>query len=358
MRMRPLILAWRLVLLATCGALLASCDRTPQLVPPEADSLATVPDSFTVLARQAVRQWEEGADDEAAAASARVVHEALRLRPAAPWRERAQGVLDSLGVGAEVAGSDRALVINLFSRIEAMGRTWPYLFWSAGEDVRFQPLEGAGLRLVDVATRGFGNDGAPGDSSHTAALLDRRIGAGAQPVLMVWKYAAGGRWDLVQHLPSDSLGGTGTGEFVAGERGVDVTTRTYKATPYFDECATCPHVFHEARYEWGDKGFRRTDDQWVPSPYATFTAFIAALVSGDHARAERFVTDPALVDFARRFGWDEGGRGRWRVAPATDESALEMVFFRGREEAYRISFQARDGDWVVSGFEPTKRSLE
>lgn len=336
----------------------ASCDRTPQLVPPEADSLAVVPDSFTVLARQAVRQWDEGADDEAASVSARVVHEALRLRPSAPWRERAQGVLDSLGLGAEVAGSDRVLVINLFSRIEAMGRTWPYLFWRSGDEVRFQTLEGAGLRLVDVATRGFGNDGSPGDSAQAAAIFDRRVGAGAQPVLMVWQHVTGGRWDLLQHLPSDSLGGTGSGEFVAGDRGVDVTTRTYKATPYFDECATCPHVFHDARYEWGVKGFRRTDDQWVPSPYATFTALVAALVAGDLARAERFVTDPALVDFARRFGWDEGGRGRWRVAPATDENALEMVFFRGREEAYRITFQARDGDWVVSGFEPTQRSLE
>ncbi len=337
---------------------LAACDRTPQLVPPEADSLAVVPDSFTVLARTAVRRWDEGADDEAAAASARVVHAALRLRPTAPWRERVQGVLDSLGIGAEVAGSDRALVLNLFSRVEAMGRTWPYLFWREQDDVRFQPLEGGGLHLVDVVTRGFGNAGVPSDTAQAAALFDRRVAAGTEPVLMVWKRAAGGRWDLFQHLPGDSLGGTGSGEFVAGEQGVDLTTRTFRPTPYFDECASCPHVHHESRFEWHADGFRRIDDQLVPSPYNAFTSLIAALAVRDHVRASRHVTDPALVDFAIRLGWDEVGRGRWRVAPGSDENALEMVFFRGARDAFRVTFQARDGDWVVSGFEPTKRSIE
>lgn len=345
-------------LMALLALAVAGCDRTPQLVPPEADSLAVVPDSFTVLSRTAVRKWDEGADDEAAAASARLVHAALRLRPGAPWRERARGVLDSLGIGAEVAGSDRALVVNLFSRVEAMGHTWPYLFWNEGGEVRFQTLEGGGMHLVDVVTRGFGNDGAPSDTAQTAALFDRRVAAGTEPVLMVWQRAAGGRWDLLQHLPGDSLGGTGSGEFVAGEQGADLTTRTFRPTPYFDECPSCPHVHREARFEWKGSGFRRIDDQMVPSPYAAFTAFIAAVMARDHVRAARHVTDPALIDFALRFDWDEGGRGRWRVAPGSDENALEMVFFRGARDAFRVSFQARDGDWVVSGFEPTERAIE
>ncbi len=351
----------RITLLGLCllaCVSITACDRTPQLIPPEADSLASAPDSFTVLARTAVRKWEEGADDQAAAASARVVHAALRLRPTAPWRERVQGVLDSLGLGGEVAGSDRALVINLFSRIEALGRTWPYLFWREGDDVRLQTIEGGGLHLVEVATRGFGNDGVPTDTAQTAALFDRRVGSGTEPTLMVWKRAAGGRWDLLQLLPGDSLGGTGAGEFVAGDHGVDLTTRTFKPTPYFDECSSCPHVDREARFVWGSKGFRRIDDQLVPSPYSAFTSLIAALIAGDHVRASRHVTDPALVDFARRFDWDEGGKGRWRVAPGTDPSGLQMVFFRGGQDAFRVSFQARDGDWVVSGFEQTQRSIE
>jgi hypothetical protein len=35
-----------------------------------------------------------------------------------------------------------------------------------------------------------------------------------------------------------------------------------------------------------------------------------------------------------------------------------MVFFRGREEAYRVEFVAQGGEWRISGFEPTARNIE
>ena len=43
------------------------------------------------------------------------------------------------------------------------------------------------------------------------------------------------------------------------------------------------------------QGFTRTDYQSVPSPYATFAAFIAALGRGDHIAAEALVSEPTLV---------------------------------------------------------------
>ena len=46
------------------------------------------------------------------------------------------------------------------------------------------------------------------------------------------------------------------------------------------------------------------------------------------------------------------------MAPETDETAVRMVFFRGREEAYRVEFTVQGGDWKISGFEPTTRSIE
>ena len=66
----------------------------------------------------------------------------------------------------------------------------------------------------------------------------------------------------------------------------------------------------------------------------------------------------SLIDFARRFQWNDPSRGRWRMAPATDEGAMDMVFLRGTQDAFRVRFEARDGDWVIAGFEPTERSLE
>jgi len=138
----------------------------------------------------------------------------------------------------------------------------------------------------------------------------------------------------------------------------ELTSRTYRSTPYFEECATCPHVYMLRHYRWSRAGFVRVDEHRAPSPYSTFAGFISALVNDDRERAMQFVVDPTLVDFARRYAWHESGRGRWRVAPATDEGAIEMVFFRGADEAYRIHFESRDGEYVVAGFEATQRSVE
>ncbi len=337
---------------------LPACDRTPKLVPASADSSLARPDTFTVYARRASEEWDAGHDDLAASLSSRVVHEALRARMNAPWAERARGVLDSLGFAAEVAGGDRATLVNLFSRSRPEGDSWPYLYWHEGEQVHVQSVEGRGLHLQDVATRGFDPFGAPTESSHVSALYTRRAGGGTQPMVMVWRRAVGGRWDLLQTLGADSLGGVGTAEFTSSDSTAELTSRTYRSTPYFEECATCPHVYMLRQYRWTQAGFTRAAEQRVPSPYSTFAAFIAALVNNNRDSAMQFVADPTLVDFARRYGWQETSRGRWRVAPATDEGAIEMVFFRGPSEAYRIHFESRDGNYVVSGFEATQRSVE
>ena len=346
------------LVLVAAAAFLPACDRTPQLKPLAADSALVRPDTFTVLARQASEQWDAGANDQAASLSARVVHEALRARINAPWAERARGVLDSLGIAAEVAGGDRATLVNLFSRSQPEGDSWPYLYWHEADEVHVQSVEGRGLHLQEVSTHGFDPAGAPSDTSQVAALFTRRAGSGSQPLVMVWRRTAGGRWDLLQTLGSDSLGGVGSAEFSNADSAVELSSRTFRATPYFEECATCPHVYTIRSFRWSQEGFSRVIDHRVPSPYSTFTAFVTALVNDDRERASALVADPTLVDFARRYAWNEAGRGRWRVAPATDEGAIEMVFFRGTDEAYRIHFESRDGEYVVAGFEATQRSVE
>lgn len=334
-------------------AALAGCDRRPRLVPASADSLGTGQDSVAILAREAVRQWESGQAEPAAATTARVVLASLAATSASDWEDRARSLLDSLHVGAEVAGTGRSAVVNLFSRAESDGSSWPYFYWGDGGDARMQALEGRGMRLADMAVRGFETDRA-GDSAQVAVLWGRRGPAGQQPLLLTWRHAHGGRWDLAQTLGPDSLGGTGTGQF---EDRV-LVTRTFRATAWFDECATCPHVLHERRFRWGPGGFVREDERMVPSPYATFASFVGALVAGDRDAAERFVADPSLVEFARRYEWHDPALGRWRPAPGTEAHAPEMVFFRGRSEAFRVTFQPRGAGWVVLGFEATTRSVE
>lgn len=333
-------------------ASVAGCNRKPHLVPAGADSTSAGQDSLSILSRMASERWEAGQSEQAAALSARVVRTRLEAAPEGAWEDRARTLLDSLGVASEVAGSEHAAVVNLFSRSEAEGSSWPYFFWSEGGDVRLQLLEGRGMRLLDATVRNF-TDGA-GDSSQLAVLWGRRAAAGQQPLLLTWRHARGGRWDLAQTLGPDSLGGTGAGQFVDK----DLMTKTFRSTPWFDECATCPHVFHERHFHWGPQGFVRDDDRVVPSPYATFTSFVSALVAGDRDGAEKCVADPSLVEFARRYEWHDPALGRWRPAPGTEANAPEMVFFRGRSDAFRVTFQARGGGWVVLGFEATTRTVE
>ncbi|MCC6653114.1 MAG: hypothetical protein IT348_18320, partial [Candidatus Eisenbacteria bacterium] len=174
------------LLLACVAALLAAgCDRRPTLMPASADSTAVAPDSFSVQARRAADAWEAGDDGAAASASALLAREALDSRPNAPWAERVRGVLDSLGIGAEVSGGNAATVVNLFSRVRPDGDAWPYLFWREQGAVRSQALETRGLHLSSVATLGMGDDSEPNDSAQVAVLWDRRVGAGAQPQLAV-----------------------------------------------------------------------------------------------------------------------------------------------------------------------------
>lgn len=348
----------RIALAALAVALLASsCDRRPQIIPAGADSTGGRPDTFAVLARQASDRWDAGADDDAAVLSAKLVLEALRLRPTAPWPERAHGVLDSLGIAAEVAGDERLLVVNLFSRARGGDASYPFLYWHSGGP-QVQALEANDLHLIAVTGRSFDRKSEPRDTSGIAVLWGRRAGPGLQPMLMVWNMSRGGRWDFAQVLGPDSLGGTGTGEFTGQDTSLALETRTYRPTPYFDECANCPHVYRERRFAWHRDGFERTDEQVVPSPYSSFTAFIAALMADDRDGAARHAVDPSLVDFARRYEWNVQGRGRWRVVPGSDESSTSMVFLRGASDAFRVTFEARDGDFVVAGFEATERPVE
>lgn len=335
------------------GLISSACDRKPRLVPASRDSLA-VPDSLSILTRLASDQWNLRQHNEASSISARVLRIRLRNWPGREWVERSRVFLDSLGIAAEVVGQGPVMAINLFSRAEAQEATWPFLFWREADDVRVQVIEGREYQLLDASARGFIGEVAQ-DSSQVAVLWSRKSAYGHQPLLLVWNRATGGRWDLMQTLGPDSLGGVGTGAFLDSS----LVVRTWGPTPYFEEnCSSCPHVIHQRTFRWGARGFECTQDRAQPTPYASFTEFITALVTGDHDAAMRLVADPSLVEFARRLEWHDPALGRWRAAPGSSANATELVFHRGRKDAFHVAFQSRGSQWVLSGFEPIARSVE
>jgi hypothetical protein len=365
-RLAPPVLAVVLVaaLGATTGAALSGCSRQPRFVPASADSsLAVASDSLAEQVRILNERWSAaGGGEEAARLTAQVLLQDLRVRlaaePQSSWEGRARVLLDSLDVGAELASAGCALAVNFFSRSDPATGSWPWVFWCGGATVQAQAVEGAGMGLVGLAARGLSAELADSGSARgIAALFARRAGSGQQPLLLAWRIA-GERLELAQTLGPDSLGGVGAGAFgTAGDSVAVLTTRTWEPTPRFDECATCPHVFHQRRFRWALEGFERFEDALVPTPYVTFVQLIQALTAGDRDGALERVTRPALVESARRAGWATV-KGSWRAAPGSDERADELIFYRGLDEAWKVRFERQGVNWRVNSFEATTRVIE
>ncbi len=274
-RRAPALLA--LVFVAALGATLSGCSRQPRFVPAPADSsLAVAGDSLAEQVRILNKRWSAaGGGEEASRLTAQVLLQDLSARltakPRISWEERARVLLDSLDVGAEFVSARCALGVNFFSRSNPIAGSWPWIFWCDGTAVRAQAVEGVGMGLVGLAARGLSGEVADrGDPPGIAALFARRAGGGQQPLLLTWRVAKT-RLDLAQTLGPDSLGGVGTGAFeTPGDTAAVLRTRTWRPTPRFDECATCPHVYRERRFRWGLEGFERVEDAVVPTPYVTF----------------------------------------------------------------------------------------
>lgn len=344
-------------------AALTGCNRQPpKFVPPGADSTgAMAADSFAIYVGEALERWEANASD-AGPFTARLLVDDLRRHPDRRLADRARTFLDSCGFSGEVAGGVDVAAVNFFSRSDPTGGSWPYIVWRDQGVVKSQSIEGSGMRLLDLSVRpGAGGDQgeAAKEPQQVAAIFARSSNRGQQPVVVLWRrLPTATRWSMAQTLGPDSLGGTGVVEFVSlSGGGTGLEARTYRSTPGFDECPTCPHVHRTHSFAWTATGFQRTGDEVAPSPYYAFVRLIAALSVNDRELAMDMLSDESLYDAAVRYEWGSP-KGAWRVAPGTDDSASEMTFFRGRREAYKVRFAAREGRWMVTDIQPTQRTVE
>jgi hypothetical protein len=350
-----------LVVAAGLGALPGCGREPPRFIPPGADSAASaLQDSLAARVDQVRGQWEGQGSAAAAASTAALLTDDLRRHPDRAVAERGRAFLDSCGFSAEIAGVGDMAAVNFFARSDPAGGAWPYIVWREGEVVRSQALEGSGMRLLDFTSRGDPAEGAgdAADPPQVAAIFARTSTRGQQPVVIVWRRPPGGSWSLVQTLGPDSLGGVGSAEFFQGADGAPgLEARTYRSTPGFDECATCPHIYRTLRFEWRRGGFGRVSEEVAISPYHSFVQLVAALSVNDREQALRYLADPSLLETLQSMDWSRA-RGVWRMAPGADESAEEMTFFRGTREAYKVRFASHGGQWVITDLQPTQRTVE
>ena len=350
--------AWLLGVVLVLGA----CQRKSNIVLVPPDSTATgVVDSSVIALRDAQQMWESGDPQAAAAATARVLARDFVGHEPGEWRRRASYLMDSLGVGGEFADAPCALMVNFFSRSNPEGGSWPYLYWCGAKGTAMQEIEGRNMHLQSIISRGVVETGVGADSvRRMAAAFVRRSAGGSQPLVTTWGLPIKGpeHWTVLQTLGADSLGGFGTASFESvTDTGAELVVRSYRTAPGFVECATCPHAYSASRFAWDAQGFTRSETKAVPSPYATFAAFIQALVANDRIAAEEYVADPTLVLTATRLEWHVK-KGPWRTAPGDSESPSLMTFLRGPKDAYAVHFRAQGQGWVITGFEPATALAE
>lgn len=355
---------WRFTALVFCGLALAmlsttACQRRGY-TPLPSDSTSAASDSSGLEMRDAQSAWDGGDPKHAAELSARVLYRDLHPLPPTEWAARAEALLDSLGIGAELVRGPCALVANFFSRSDPSAGSWPYVYACGEKGPVYEHLEGGGMKLTAVTTRYLAPDAKPSPDHKPvlAVLFSRSARGGQQPLLMTWEAAKGG-WKLVQTLGPDSLGTYGSGEFeVPDDTTMALVTRTYRTPPSFDECATCPHVFTVGRFVWRPAGFVRVDQRYVPSPYSSFVRLVRALGANDREAALALVATPEVLAEAERLEWNRP-KGSWRVSPGTEETPGRLTIFRGTLEAYRVEFSLpTDGDWVIAQIVPVPRAVE
>jgi hypothetical protein len=334
-------------LVATTG-----CQRRSAYKPLPADTTSVNSDSLVAALTAAQQSWDSGSGEAAAKLSATAMLGDIRQRPFAEWNDRARDLLDSLAIGGEVGHGGAAVMVNFFSRSDPDHGSWPYLFWLGAKGARTQGLEGRDLRFTAMTT--LPEAGIP---ATVAVLFARRAAPGSQPLAMVWKTNSAGALVLAQTLGPDSLGGSGSGEFAVVDSMIEMNTRTYRPAKLFEECPTCPHLYSIHHFRWEGSSFRRLYDEALDSPYAAFVRFVQAVAAGDRDAARAELADESLWDDVRNYEWDQP-RGLWRVAPTTDETGRELTFFRGQREAYRVTFDGRNGDWRITGIIPTRQSVE
>jgi hypothetical protein len=196
------------------------------------------------------------------------------------------------------------------------------------------------------------------NAPYSWGVLDRSRSADASLRLTLFRlHPKGLFWNLVQFEDTGiKMGDAGTTAWLDlnGDQRMEFAL-WIPAEPdsMFDECQDCPKRINELTFVERPEGFRLLDTRLLPTPYASFTAFIHLLLENSRVQAARLVKDPTLVNRALAAGW--GSRRGWRTwlveeaEPASPWPLWFLVRFKGPagDRRYRVDFEMSHGRWLI-----------
>lgn len=351
------LLLW-LALLASLAPAVARSQTIRPWTPPNADSLL-------IWATQAEVGFRSNQGDSVAGRNyapydivGTTGRRLLRSLGRANVRQAAlvEGVLDSLGLDARISVDPMQpdfVLLMVRNPYRATAHAVGYFYWYRNTDLRMQGIEFPGGLRPASRVWWTGDRSAP----YEWGVL-QYAGEPAIPRLSLFHLdPAGNNWVLQQDDATGTLlgepgqamwadlNGDGRPEVVAWLR-----TRT---DSLFRECADCTHLMIERTLVEGRDGFEFFDQRLLPSPYATFVAFVRLLHDHNLDAARRLLEQPDRVQDALALGFgQQKGHGTWSVEYGEPDEAWPRwieVRFDGPHgvKRYIVHFAMRDGHWLI-----------
>ena len=354
--------SWRLLLwLAVLASLAPAVARSAPLrawTPPQADSLL-------IWATQAETAFRSNQGDSVGgrnyAAYDLVGTTARRLlrslgRAQVRQAQMVEAILDSLGLDTRIALDPTQpdfvllMVRNPFrSTAHAVG----YLYWYRNDDLRMQGVEFPGGLRPAARVWWTGDRSAPYEWG-----VIQYAGEPAVPRLSLFQLdPTGAQWTLQQDDDTGALLGE-PGQAMWADLNGDGRPEVvaWLRTPtdsLFRECSDCTHLMVERTLVEGRDGFEYFDQRLLPSPYASFVAFVRMLHDRNLAGARRLLDQPARLADAVALGFgQQKGPGTWSVEYGEPGEAwprwIELRFDGPHGvKRYVVHFAMHDGHWLI-----------
>jgi hypothetical protein len=273
--------------------------------------------------------------------------------------------LDSLGFDTEMS-QDPVLpgfvMLVIRNPHRATSDAVGFFFWFRGEHVQEQAMALVGGQSPRIRVWWVGKADLP----YEWGIVEKGRGIyGPWHFSLLRLTADGGMWRPFQYEGNGpALGACTDVSWVDPDQDgtPEVIAYSTVSDSLFTECRECPTLLHQRMFARRPAGFELVESQRVPTPYATFVAFVRLLIERNRTGALRLVQRAALVDDAFTQGW--GSRrapGTWSVEEASPPRWPDRMIFRfrdGRDEVrYMVTFVNREGrivlnDWQRLG-EPT-----